>query len=114
MLPIGQSTRNYETKLPMNFVNRVQEYYHNLVDETQNNPKAMWKKINKVLHNISNPTVTQNIIFEGTEFKTPLQISEAFNKHFTTVGPKLAEKVFSQPFDDPLMYLGNEINNPRF
>ena len=29
---------------------RVQEYYHNLIDETQNNPKAMWKTINKVLH----------------------------------------------------------------
>ena len=65
---------------------RVREYYHNLVDETQNNQKAMWKTINKVLHNNSNHTVTQNIIFEGTEIKTPLQISEAFNKYFTTVG----------------------------
>ena len=37
-----------------------------------------------------------------------MQISEAFNKHFTTVGPKLAEKVDSQPLDDPLRYLGNE------
>ena len=86
----------------------VQEYYHNIVDETQNNPKAMWKTKNKVLHNNSNHTVTQNIIFKGTEFKTPLQISEAFNKHFTTVGPKLAEKIISQPLDDPLRYLGNE------
>ena len=45
---------------------RVQEYYYNLIDETQNNPKAMWKTINKVLHKNSNQTVTQNIIFEGT------------------------------------------------
>ena len=29
---------------------RVQEYYYNFIDETQNNPKAMWKTINKVLH----------------------------------------------------------------
>ena len=69
---------------------RVQEYYYNLIDETQNNPKAMWKTINKVLHKDSNHTVTQNIIFEGTELKSASQISEAFNKHFTTVGPKLA------------------------
>ena len=92
----------------------MQEYYHNLVDETKNNPKAMWKTINKVLHKNSNHTVTQNIIFKGTEFKAPLEISEAFNKHFTTVAPKLAEEVFSQPLDDPLRYLGNEINNARF
>ena len=87
---------------------RVQEYYHNLIDETQNNPKAMWKTINKVLHKNSNHTVTQNIIFEGTELKSPSQISEAFNKHFTTVGPKLAEKIEIQPFDDPLKYLGDK------
>ena len=93
---------------------RVQEYYQNLVVETQNNPKAMWKTINKVLYNNSNHTVTQNIIFEGTEFETPLQISEAFNKHFTTIGPKLAEKVISQPLDDPSRYLRNEVNNAGF
>ena len=72
---------------------RVQEYYHNLIDETHNNPKAMWKTINKVLHKNSNHTVTQNIIFEGTELKSSSQISEAFKKHFTTVGPILAEKI---------------------
>ena len=49
---------------------RVQEYYYNLIDETQNNPKAMWKTINKVLHKNSNHTVTQNNIFEGTELKS--------------------------------------------
>ena len=92
----------------------MQEYYHNLVDETQNNPKAIWKAINKFLHKNSNHTVTQKIIFKSTELKTLLQISEAFNKHFTTAGPKLAEKVISQPLDDPLRYLGNEINNARF
>ena len=39
---------------------------------------------------------------------------EAFNKKFTTVGPKLADKVISQPSDDPLSYIGIEINNTRF
>ena len=93
----------------------MQVYYHNLVDETQNNPKAMWKTINKVLHKNSNHTVTQKIIFKGTELKAPLQISEALDNHLTTVGPKLAEKVISQTLDDPLLrYLGNEINNARF
>ena len=68
----------------------------------------MWKII-KALHKDSNHMVTQNIIFKGTEFKTPLQISEAFNKHFTTVGPKLAEKVISQPLDNLPRYLRKEI-----
>ena len=80
---------------------RVQEYYHNLIDETQNNPKGMWKTINKVLHNNLNNTVTQSIFFEGIELKSSPQISEAFNKHFTTVGPTLAGKTKSRPSDDP-------------
>ena len=100
--------KKLRNKVTYELRNRVQEYYHSLVDETQNNPKAMWKTINKVLHKNSNHTVTQKIIFKGTELKTPLQISEAFNKHFTTVGPKLAEKVSSQPLDDPLRCLGSK------
>ena len=74
----------------------------------------MWKTINKVLHKNSNHMVTLKIIFKGTEIKSSLQISKAFNKHFTTVGPKLAEKVISQPSDDPLSYIGNQVNNTRF
>ena len=97
---------------------RVQEYYHNLIDETQNNSKTqnkdMWKTINKVLHRNSNHTVAQNIIFEGTKLKSPSQILEAFNKHFTTVGPKLAEKIEIQPSDDPLKYLGDKTGGTKF
>ena len=48
---------------------------------------------------------TKNITFEGTELTSSSQISEAFNKHFTTVGPKLAGKTESQPSDDPLSIL---------
>ena len=58
--------------------------------------------------------VTLKIIFKGTEIKSSLQIAKAFNKHFTTVGPKLAEKVISQPSDDPLSYIGNQVNNTIF
>ena len=92
----------------------MQECYQNLVEETQNNHKAIWKTINKVLHKTPIHTVIQNTIYKGTELKTPLQISEASNKHFTTVGRKLAENVISQPLYDPLRYLGNEINHSRF
>ena len=58
--------------------------------------------------------VTQKIIFRSRELKSSLQISEAFNKHFTTDGPKLAEIIVSHPSDDPLNYLENEVNNARF
>ena len=43
-----------------------------------------------------------------------MQISEAFNKHFATVGPKLAGKIESQPYDDSLTYLGNIDSGTKF
>ena len=49
MLPIVQTIRGCGTK-SLELRARVQEYYHKLIDETQDNPKAMWKTINKVLH----------------------------------------------------------------
>ena len=88
MLPIGQTIRSCGIKSLLNFVPGYRNTTLTLIDETQNNPKAMWKTINKVLHKNSNHTVTPNIIFEGTEF--------------TTAGPKLAEKIEIQPSDDPL------------
>ena len=45
---------------------RVQEYYHDLVDQTQNNSKAMWKTLNKVLLRNSNRMVSHKIIFKRT------------------------------------------------
>ena len=106
--------KKLRNKVTCELLRRVQEYYHNLIDETQNNPKAMWKTINKVLHKNSNHTITQNFTFEGTELKSYSQISEAFNKHFITVGPKLAEKIKSQPSDDPLKYLRNKASGTKF
>ena len=114
MLSIGQTIIKLRNKVTSELRARVQEYYHNLIDETQNNLKAMWKKINKVLHNNSNDTVTRSTIFEGTELKSSSQISEAFSKHFTTVGPKLAGKIQSQPSEDPLKYLGNRAKGTKF
>ena len=57
MLPIGQTIRICGIKSRLNI---VPGYGNTTIDETQNNPKAMWKTINKVLQKNSNHTVTQN------------------------------------------------------
>ena len=96
--------KRLRNKITYELRKRVQEYYHKLVDETQSDPKAKWKKIHKVLHSNSNRMVRQQIIFKGTELKSSIQISEPFNKHFITVGLNLAEKIISQPSDDAHNY----------
>ena len=48
-------------------------------------------------------------MYEGQLFGEKKKIAEAFNNHFTTVGPKLAEKIETKESDDPLKYLFDEI-----
>ena len=55
--------KRLRSKVTYKLRSRVQEYYHNLVDETQNNPTVMWKTINKVSHKKSNPMATLKIVF---------------------------------------------------
>ena len=47
-----------EYKKLRNKVTYVQEYYHNLVDETKNNPKAMWTKSSRSVGTPSFSAVT--------------------------------------------------------
>ena len=61
--------KRIRNKVTYGFRKRVQEYYDNLADETQNNPKAMWKTINKVLHKNSNHMVTQKIFSTAQNVK---------------------------------------------
>ena len=46
-------------------------------------------------------------MFEGRSIEKPNEIAEAFNNHFATIGPKLADKIENKDSDDPLKYLSN-------
>ena len=79
----------------------------NLIDENSNNPKEMWKTINKVLNKNQHSTTPMFVMFEGQSIEKPNEIGEAFNNHFATIGPKLADKIENKDSDDPLKYLSN-------
>ena len=83
-------------------------YYSNMIDDNSNNPKGMWKIINKILDKRSNYSPPLLIIHEGQRVEKPAEIAEAFNRHFTSIGPKLAENIETKDCDDPLKYLPSE------
>ena len=84
----------------------VENYFCNLIEENSNSPKEMWKTINKVLNKSQCSTTPRSVIYEGQLIEKQKGIEEAFNKHFTTIGPKLAEKIVTKESDNPL----NQIN----
>ena len=85
----------------------VETYYKTLIDENSNNPKEMWKTINKVLNKNQHSTTPKFVMFEGQSIEKSNEIAEAFNNHFTTIGPQLADKIEKRDSDDPLKYLSN-------
>ena len=94
----------------------VEGHYRSLIDENSNNPKEMWKTINKVLNKNQSSTTPRSVMYEGQLVEKQKEIAEAFNNHFTTIGPKLAEKIETKESDDPLKYVIDEgpSTAPRF
>ena len=68
----------------------------------------MWKIINKVLEKQSNHSPPLSIIHEGQRVEKPDEIAVAFDRHFISIGQKLAENIETKDCDDPLKYLPSE------
>ena len=86
----------------------VEGYFCNLIDENSNNPREMWKTINRVLNKSQCSTTPRSVMYEGQSIEKQKAIAEAFNNHFITIGPKLAEKIETKASDNPLKYFTDE------
>ena len=86
----------------------VECYFCNLIDENSNNPKEMWKTINRVLNKSQCSTTPRSVMYEGQPIEKQKGIAEAFNNHFTMIGSKLAEKIEIKESDNPLKYFNDK------
>ena len=92
----------------------MQSYYLGIIDENRENPKRMWKAVNKVLNRDTNSVGVSSIDTEGRTLTKEKDIAEALNQHFVTVGPKLAEKLESKNDDDPLIKINAQTKKLKF
>ena len=65
----------------------------------------MWQVINKVLDKATPSTEISSLDVEGITITKEKDIAEALNRHFTTIGPKLATKLEPRPDDDCLKHI---------
>eukprot|EP00794_Sanderia_malayensis_P013604 gene13604-15016_t len=86
----------------------IREYYHGLIEENKNDPKSMWKTINRVLDRNASATSIASLNIDGKIVTGEREVAEALNQHFATIGPKLADKIENKPDDDPLLYITKE------
>ena len=80
----------------------VRKYYQDLVTKNKNNPKNMWKTIDKILNRTSGTTAISELRDEDVIVKNQIQIAEKLNEHFVNIGPELAKKLEVNPDDDPI------------
>ena len=74
----------------------VQDYRHGLVEETRNDPKKMWKTINRVLERDSTGKSIPSLNVNDKVVTEDSKLAEALNTYFVSFGPKLAENIASK------------------
>ena len=77
--------RDYEaSKKQRNRVNKLVKvkYYHDVINNDQSNPKAMWKHINQLVHKRAKTTQMQHIKVNDSVLSKIEDIADAFNTYF--------------------------------
>ena len=97
--------RKLRNKVTSELRKSVDDYYMSLVEETSNNPKEMWKTVNKVLIKDKARMVPSSVTYNGNNIEKQHEFAEAFHDHFATLRPKLARKIIRTVADDHLQYL---------
>ena len=83
----------------------IQDHYRGLTEETKDDPKKMWKTIDKVLNKDSASKSISSLNVNGKVVTREGELAEALNQHFVSVGPKLTEKIKTTPNDNPLKHI---------
>ena len=76
----------------INLKNRLKkQHFQNLINENSDNSKKLWKTLNSLIPNDKKSNTTPNFLTDdGVEITDKKQISETFNKFFSSIGTKLA------------------------
>ena len=85
--------------------NSIQDHYKALINESNGDPKKMWKTINRVLEKDVKSTNLSAIESEGKTLTKGYDILEALNRLFVSVGPDLAKQIWSNSDDDCLKHI---------
>ena len=70
-----------------------QNYYLNNFNEYTGDSRKTWQTINELTSRKSGKKSVTSLKLNGVSLTNPTILSNKFNNHFATIGPKLAEKV---------------------
>ena len=94
----GSSNLHDAYKRARNDVNRLiektkAEYFTKAINNTDKNPKEMWKTINKLTNKKSKSTTITKIVVDDKTVEDPTDIANSFNTYFNKIGANLAQEL---------------------
>ena len=91
-----------------------ESYYKQSFTEHKNDSRRTWQTINELTSRKSNIPSIKELIVNGVSINKTTDLANAFNEHFSTIGPKLADEIPSEANGDKrcLEYLN--ITDQRF
>ena len=71
-------------------------FFDNALKENRGDLRNTWRIINELTSRKSKSTFVNEVIFNsGNSIHDPLELSEAFNDHFSNIGPRLTNEIFA-------------------
>ena len=70
-----------------------QSYYAQKIEEIKDNLKGTWKVLKQAIGQGTKSTNIDKVIYEGNEYTDGKEIVDICNKHFVSVGRRLAEDI---------------------
>ena len=109
----AQEWANYR-KLQNRINNKVKttkaSYYHNSFIQSEGNARRTWKTINNLMSRRQGDQIVKDVKVNDISICNSNEISNAFNEHFSTIGPRLDREMPLTP-DEESIYLKNITEN---
>ena len=85
-------------------------YYHISFTQSEGNAPRTWKTITNLMFRHQKHQIVKEVKVNDISIRNSNEISNAFNEHFSTIGPRLAREI---PFtsDEESTYLNNSPEN---
>jgi hypothetical protein len=88
--------RQLRNTVNLNIKQSKSEYYTNLIEDNNGNPKDFWRALKQTLPSGQSSNIS-SIEVNGTTVTTPHLIASTLNSFFVSIGKKLAENFNSVP-----------------
>ena len=82
-------------------------YFSNAFSQSKGNSRKTWQTINELTSRRTNNTTVKELKLNGSIISNSSELSNAFNGHFSTIGPRLANEIPPNDNNNDLSYINN-------